>query len=89
MPITKSWREMGINMDEMAPGTRASMDGQVASATDYQSWFKSRSEAQQDDILGKGKAQLWRDGKITMQNLLNQDGRPLTLKQLEAKYGLD
>ena len=90
VPITKSWDEMGskIHVDEMAPGTRASMDGQVAAATDYQSWFKSRTQAQQDDILGKGKAQLWRDGKITMTDLLNQAGRPLTLDQLQAKHGV-
>ena len=88
VPITKTWREMGINADEMDAGTRASMNGQVASATDYQSWFKSRTQAQQDDILGKGKAQLWRNGKITMQDLLNQAGRPMTLSQLQAKHGV-
>jgi hypothetical protein len=37
-------------------------------------------------MLGKGRAQLWRDGKITLSQLLNAEGAPLTLAQLKAKY---
>jgi hypothetical protein len=38
-------------------------------------------------MLGKGRAQLWRDGKITLQDLLNAQGVPLTLRELREKYG--
>ena len=88
--ITKSWEEMGskIPVDKMDPGTRASMDGQVAAETNYEQWLASRSATQQDKILGAGKAQLWRDGKITVRDLLDQSGRPMTLDQLQQKHGV-
>jgi hypothetical protein len=37
-------------------------------------------------MLGKGRAELWRDGKITLQQLLDQRGNPLTLQQLRQRY---
>ena len=38
-----------------------------------------------DHMLGKGKAQLWREGKITLTDLVDQYGRPLTLKELRER----
>ncbi|MBV7434498.1 phage head morphogenesis protein [Cardiobacteriaceae bacterium TAE3-ERU3] len=70
----------------MEHGTRASADGLVPAKTTYEDWLKSKSVAEQDDILGKGKAALWRDGKITMRDMLDQTGRPLTLEELKARY---
>jgi len=40
----------------------------------------------QDEVLGKGKAELWRDGKIKLTQLLDQQGNPLTLQELKRKY---
>ena len=90
IPIMRSWKELGSKVDaeRMPESTRASMDGQVPASMKYGDWLATRTQAQQDDILGKGKAQLWRDGKITMQDLLNQAGRPMTLTQLQAKHGV-
>lgn len=50
-------------------------------------WLFSRSADQQDALLGRGRADLWRRGVITWADLLNQQGRPLTLKELMALYG--
>jgi hypothetical protein len=36
-------------------------------------------------VLGAGKADLWRRGKITFRDLLDQNGRPLTTEELRAK----
>jgi hypothetical protein len=38
-------------------------------------------------MLGKGRAELWRSGKITLNQLLDQRGNPLTLAQLQSRYG--
>jgi hypothetical protein len=43
--------------------------------------------AQQDAQLGVGRAQLWRDGKITLQQLTDSSGNALTLEQLQSLYG--
>lgn len=83
-PIIKSSAELGTDV-EISEGTRASMDGQVSEKTSFGDWLETKSPEQQDAILGKGKAQLWRDGKITLRELLDQNGRPLTLEQLQAQ----
>jgi hypothetical protein len=38
-------------------------------------------------MLGKGRAELWRSGKITLNQLLDQRGNPLTLAELRSQYG--
>ena len=84
VPIVKSSEELGTDV-QVDEGARASMDGEVADKTTFSDWLEGKSKAQQDDILGAGRADLWRDGKITLRELLDQSGRPLTLEQLEAQ----
>lgn len=84
IPIMKTWRELGIDIDEMPIGTRASMDGQVAGNLTMKGFLEDKSKAFQDNLLGKGKAELWRKGKITLTQLVDQTGRPMSLKDLAA-----
>lgn len=86
MPLTRSWKDLGINMDEIPKPTRASMNGQVAGNLLFEDWLADKTAAFQDKVLGPGRAKLFRDGKITLRDLLNQNGRPLTLDELRAKY---
>ncbi|HHT7871398.1 minor capsid protein [Pasteurella multocida] len=87
--IMKSWRELGFDVDEIPESTRASMDGQVKDNITYEDWLKNKTKAQQDEILGKGKADLWRNGVITFRDMIDQSGRPLTLKELRERFKLD
>jgi SPP1 gp7 family putative phage head morphogenesis protein len=50
----------------------------------FETWMATLSEAEQDTILGKGRAQLYRDGTITLNDLLDQRGQVLTLAELRA-----
>lgn len=85
--ITKSFKELGFpNIVEPKPGQRASISGPVDSSTTFKDFLESKSKAWQDDSLGKGRADLWRSGKISLENLINGDGRPLTVKELTTKY---
>lgn len=87
IPLTKSWKELGAKLQtEIPASTRASMDGQVASQTTFADWLDTKSIDAQNQILGEGKAQLWRDGKMSLQQLLDQRGNPLSLDELLAKY---
>lgn len=87
IPITKSFAELGIDAPEIPAGTRSSMDGQVAADLSFADFLKGKPKAFADEMLGKGKAELWRDGKITLTELLSQSGNPLTLAQLKERYG--
>jgi hypothetical protein len=86
LPITKTFKEMGIDMPEVAPGQRASRDGPVDAQTTFEEFLNRQTKEQQDEQLGVGRAQLWRDGKITLAQLIDGTGRELTLAELKAKY---
>jgi len=88
IPVTRSMAEItGKAVEQIAPRTRASMDGSVAQDITFDQFLKNKPPAFADEMLGKGRADLWRSGKITLSQLLDQRGNPLTLTQLEAKYG--
>lgn len=83
VPIIK---ELVGGLGEFQPDERAAAGGPIAATVTFSQWLETKTAAQQDELLGVGKAQLWREGKITLPQLLNQAGRPLTLAQLRAKY---
>jgi hypothetical protein len=87
VPVLKSWRDLGIDMDEVPKTTRASMDGQVPAEQTFEAWLKKQTQERQNRVLGVGKADLWRSGKIGFRDLLDQSGRPLTTEALRARHG--
>jgi SPP1 gp7 family putative phage head morphogenesis protein len=84
LPITKSYRELGLDIDEIPKGTRASMDGSVPETTTFTKWFEDKDKAFQEKYLGESRYKLYKDGKIALSQLVNQQGRMLTIKELEA-----
>ena len=82
VPLTKTFKELGIDLPEPQPTTRASDEGQIAADTTFDGFLKRKTKAYQDEMLGEGRADLWRSGKITLRDLVNGDGRPRTLEQL-------
>ena len=86
IPITKTFRELGLDMDEPTGTTRASADGQINVNTSFEDFLDRRGKAYQDQVLGKGRADLYRQGKITLRDLIYADGRPVSLEELKRKY---
>lgn len=86
VPITRTFRDMGIDIDEPPVGTRASADGQIRADTTFAEFLDRKGKAFQDEVLGPGRAELWRKGTITLNQLLDQRGNPLTLAELRKKY---
>ena len=86
VPKTKTFKELGIDIPEMEKSTRASSDRQIAAGTTFDDFLTRKGKEFQDKILGPGRAQLWRDKKITLQQLLDLQGNPLSLAELQAKY---
>lgn len=97
IPITKSYRELaeGTSLSkkkkdllaEVPIGLRASMGGPVPGRMDYNEWLKTQPESVQKDVLGITRQQLWKDNKLTMADLIHQNGRQLTLAELKALIG--
>ena len=71
---------------EAPGGKRASSGGPVSADLTFEGWLDRQSKAKQIETLGKGRAELYRSGKITISDLTNGNGNPLTISQLEKKY---
>lgn len=84
--IMKTLREMGIDMDEPDPGMRASSAGPISAKTTFADFLTMRGEAYQNEVLGPGRAALFREGKLSPRDLVNMSGRPMKLTDLRAKY---
>jgi SPP1 gp7 family putative phage head morphogenesis protein len=85
--VVKTNAELGFpEIPDARPGQRASSDGPISAKTTFEDFLGRQSQTFQDETLGKGRAQLWRDGKITLEDLINGNGRPLTLEQLKARH---
>lgn len=88
VPIVKSFEDLGIDLPELPPAVRSSIDGIVPADTTYEEWLKKKSAAFQDTVLGSGTADLWRAGKINFSDLVDATGRhSLSLSELKAKVG--
>lgn len=90
IPLLKDWNDLisdpkvAAALTAFDKGTRASIGGQLPDSTSYESWLQSRSTAEQIDILGKGRYELWQAGKIGVTDMVDQRGNPRTLKQLKG-----
>ena len=76
----------GRVFDRAPKGQRSSADGPVDADLTFSGWLKRQSKEKQTEILGKGRAELYQSGKITLTDLVNGRGSPLTLEQLRSKY---
>lgn len=81
-PRTKSWRELGIPVDEMTESERASMDGAVPAETTYNEWLSRQSAERQERVLGPIRYRLIKEGKVTMDQLYTPSGEFKTIDQL-------
>jgi len=64
------------------------MDGQVAEDITFAQFLQGKSNTFQNDLLGRGRAELWRAKKISLTQLVDMRGNPMTLGQLEEKLGI-
>lgn len=85
VPVVKSLREMGLNVKDAPVGTRASMNGQVAADQTYSDWLRKQPVAFQDETLGVAKAQLFRQGGVTLDRFIDRAGNEYTLDELKRR----
>ena len=83
---TKSFKDLGIELDEPGGSTRPSDGGPVSSKLNFKDFLASKDKAWRAEYLGPGRADMYEAGKITLNDLMNLKGRKLTLEELQAKY---
>lgn len=55
----------------------------------FDKWLGKLPQDRQEDLLGKGRAQLWRDGTITTRDLIDQNGMVMSLRDLRKQLDED
>lgn len=84
VPITKSYRELGLDMDEVPEGTRSAVDGEVPESQNYFDWLKNQDAKTVQDVLGPTRYEMYKAGEVSITGFYD-DGRLMTLKELAEK----
>lgn len=69
--------------DDFARARKRQLIGRVPAATSYDEWLRTQSVDFQNEVLGKGKAELFRKG-LTLDKFVDETGREFTLAELQA-----
>jgi len=67
-------------------GGRASETGVQSGSTTFEEYLNRQPKEFADEVLGKGRSELFRSGKLTLRDLVSGRGAPLSLDELKAKY---
>jgi SPP1 gp7 family putative phage head morphogenesis protein len=87
LPITKTYAELGFpELNEPLPGKRASSNGLQPDTIKFPEFLKNQSNAFIEENLGKTRADMYLNGKITLRDLLDGNNKVLTIEQLHKKY---
>lgn len=86
-PWLKSYSELTGRKKEIAQdeGLRSSMNGYAPRSKKYSQFLREQGAEFQNKVLGVERAKLFRDGKITTDDLINKDFEKVPLKQLSKK----
>jgi SPP1 gp7 family putative phage head morphogenesis protein len=84
IPVVKSYSQLRSEGIDVNPSDPSKLDGEGATTMTYAEWLDGQSSETQDEILGTTKGNLFRDGKLTLADLVDNSGRPLTLAELKA-----
>lgn len=62
------------------------VDGTFSRGPTFEQWLSRKSDKFKRQYFGPGRLELWKEGKLTLTDLLDMQGNPLTLDKLRAKY---
>jgi SPP1 gp7 family putative phage head morphogenesis protein len=85
------------NRDDLPRGTKKDFDtfarkrareliGTVPASTTYEDFIKAQSVEFQNEVLGKTKAQLFRNGGLRLDQFVDTNGNELTILELSERY---
>lgn len=63
-------------------GERASVDGPVPAEQTFPQWLEDQPREVQDEVLGKSRAEAWRNGDLSFKDMVGKDMLPLTVQEL-------
>lgn len=84
-PQLKSLRQLGVTKNDvdLNPSQRRSVDGNVPATTTYEDTLRRARPEYQAEVLGKRGADLFRSGRLRLDEFVDRNYRPLTVAELE------
>ena len=82
IPVLASWKELGIPLKEITNAQRVSMDGKVSQSIRFPEWIKKQDEFDQRKFFGKTRFELFKKGKLTISEMVDQNHRPIDVARL-------
>lgn len=82
------WEKLGVEAPPEATRAARNADGkveQIPSSVKAEEWLRGQPQSVQEKLLGKGKANLFRRGEITLSDLIRQDESVVPLSALEGR----
>ena len=89
IPVTKSFKELGVDRDEVPAEKRASMDGQIAAKSTFEDWIGRQGQARQEQVFGAERARMFREGRVSFRDLFRTNGEYKSLAELRAMDDID
>jgi len=80
-------RRLRSELDALNPRASKELDGNPLPGMTFKQWIDRVDQATAREALGPTKLSMWRRGKITTKDLVNQNGRPQTVAELKNKLG--
>lgn len=77
--------DLASQLDRQVDLVRNSLNGRAAKDISYNEWLKGKPEDFQKELLGAGKWELWRQGKLTPKQLTDNFDRPITIEELRKR----
>lgn len=91
-PLTRSARSIGRQSESarraianLTPEQRRFLNADPPAQESYTEWLRRQPEAVQTNVLGRSRRELWLEGRLSLNDLVSQKGRPLTLGQLAKR----
>lgn len=78
-------RGFKTDFDKWARIRARELVGPIPATTTYEPWLRSQSIEFQEEVLGKAKAKLFREGNLPLDRFVDRNGNELTLQQLAVK----
>lgn len=82
----KMAKEQGKSIKDVRAEWGAEAVGRVPAGTTYQDFLQRQSPAFQDEVLGKAKGRLFRDGGLNVDQFVDRAGNEMTLSELAETH---
>lgn len=86
IPVVASPEQLGVrSRSRIPPAVRATMDGQQSADLTFPQFLRNKGKRFQNEVLGSRKAELFRQGKLNLRELVDFSGQPLPIEVLSKR----